>query len=273
MNALADMPAAANTPTRHFPVLERPNQHVGGRYALGMLAALGLHAAVIFGWPQKPVVMEQVEFAVEEADSSVEVSLVAALPAEEPVAEVPPEPMPVAPPPPVPEPIPEPVPEPPPVVEKPPEMTVPAPEPAPKPTPRPQVQPKPKAPKPPAPKPAPAARASGDGSSAIPGNDATTARASAGAKGAKPGYLRNPHPSYPEDARAAGHQGTVMLFVKVSAEGRVLAVRVSKSSGHPSLDERARSTVAARWMFKPAKAGGVAVSSEVIIPIRFTLNR
>ncbi len=267
MNALADMPAAPTTP-RHFPVLERPRQNVGGRYTLGLLAALGLHAAVIFGWPKAPVVMEQVEFAVEAADSSVEVSLVAALPAEEPVAEVvPPEPMPVVPPPP------EPVPEPMPVIEKPPEMTIPAPEPAPKPTPRPQVQPKPKTQKPPQPKPAPVARASGDGSSAVPGNDATTARASAGALGAKPGYLRNPHPSYPEDARAAGHQGTVTLFVKVSAEGRVLSVRVAKSSGYASLDERARSTVAARWAFKPAKAGGVAVASDVIIPIRFTLDR
>jgi protein TonB len=271
VNALAEMPAATTTP-RHFPTLERPNQRVAGRYALGMLAALGLHAAVIFGWPQKPVVMEQVEFAVEAADSSVEVSLVAARPAEEPVAEVvPPEPVPVEPPPPVP--VPEPMPEPPPVIEMPPEMTIPEPAPAPKPTPRPQVQPKPKAQKPPAPKPAPAARASGDGSSAVPGQDATTARASAGALGAKPGYLRNPHPSYPEDARAAGHQGEVRLYVKVSAEGRVLSVRVERSSGHASLDERARRTVANQWSFKPAKAGGVAVASDVVIPIRFTLNR
>ena len=271
MNALADMPAAPTTP-HHLPPQERPQQQTGRRYTLGLLAALGLHAAVIFGWPKAAVVMEQVEFAVESADSSVEVSLVAALPAEEPVAEVvPPEPKPVEPPPPVP--VPEPLPEPPPLIEKPPEIPIPEPEPEPKPTPRPQVQPKPKAQKPPLPKPAPAARASGDGSLAIPGNDATTARASAGALGAKPGYLRNPHPSYPEDARAAGHQGTVMLYVKVSAEGRVLSVRVSKSSGYRSLDERARSTVASQWSFKPAKAGGVAVAADVVIPIRFTLNR
>jgi protein TonB len=232
------MPAAPTTP-RHLPPLEIPQQQTGRRYTLGLLAALGLHAAAIFGWPKAPVVMEQVEFAVESADSSVEVSLVAALPAEEPVAEVVP----------------------------------PEPEPAPKPTPRPPVQPKPKAQKPPPRKPAPVARASGDGSSKIPGNDATTARASAGALGAKPGYLRNPHPSYPEDARAAGHQGTVMLYVKVNAEGRVLSVRISKSSGHPSLDERARSTVANQWSFKPAKAGGIAIAADVVIPIRFTLNR
>jgi protein TonB len=264
VNALAEMPVAVPPPA----ALERPSERARGTYALGLLAALGVHAAVIFGWPAPRVVMEQVEFGVEAADSSVEVSLVAALPAEEPVqaVEPPPEPpQPVVPPP-------EPIPEPPPVVlpEKPPEMTLP--EPAPKPTPLPRVAPKPKPQKAAPPKPVAPARASGDGSSAIPGNDATTARASAGALGAKPGYLRNPHPAYPEDARAAGHQGTVMLFVRVDENGRVLSVRVSGSSGFPSLDERARSTVANQWAFKPAKAGGVPVASDIIIPIRFTLN-
>jgi periplasmic protein TonB len=64
-----------------------------------------------------------------------------------------------------------------------------------------------------------------------------------------------------------------MLYVKVDANGRVLAVRVSRSSGFPSLDERARSTVAGQWSFKPAKAGGVPVAADIIIPIQFTLNK
>jgi protein TonB len=117
------------------------------------------------------------------------------------------------------------------------------------------------------------ARASGDGSSAIPGHDATTAKVSAGALGAKPGYLRNPHPAYPEEARAAGQQGVVTLYVRVDEQGRVASVRVSRSSGFSILDERARSTVANQWAFKPAKAGGIPIASDVIIPIRFTLDR
>jgi protein TonB len=233
--------------------------------------ALGLHAAIIFGWPPPKVAIQQVEFGVEAADTSVEVSLVAALPAEQPAqpVETPPEPpAPVTPPP-------EPIPEPPPVVtpDKPPEMTIPAPEPKPTPPPR-VVQQKPKPQQKEAPaKPAPPARATGDGSSAVPGNDATTAQASAGARSAKPGYLRNPHPSYPEDARAAGHQGTVTLYIKVDASGKVIAVRVSSSSGYASLDERARGTVANQWSFKPAMAGGVPIASDIIVPIKFTLNR
>ncbi len=250
------------------PHSERWKRSAPQPYTLGFLAALAVHALVIFAWPKREVRMEQVEFGVESADSSVEVALVAALPAEETVAvvEPPPETPPVQPP--LPEPVPEPLPLP--VPEKAPEMTLP--EPVSQPTPRPQIQPKPRPQKAPA-KPAPVARAAGDGSSKVPGNDATTARVSAGALGVKPGYLRNPHPAYPEQARAAGQQGTVHLFVQVNELGRVVAVRVSRSSGFPMLDERARSTVAGQWAFKPAKAGGVPVASEVIVPIRFTLGR
>jgi outer membrane biosynthesis protein TonB len=39
------------------------------------------------------------------------------------------------------------------------------------------------------------------------------------------------------------------------------------------LDERARSTVASRWQFKPARVGGQAVRSQIVVPIRFTLDR
>lgn len=256
MNALADSPAAVPL------TLARPSQN---SYALGLLAALAVHAAIIFGWPKPQLVIEQVEFGVEAADSSVEVALVAALPAEEPKETVEPPPVepPIVEPPPPP---PEVMPEPPPIPVKPLEMTIPEPAPAPQP-------PKPKLQKPAPPKPPRIARASGDGSSTIPGNDATTAKVSAGALSAKPGYLRNPHPAYPEEARAAGQQGLVTLSVQVDALGRVAAVRLVRSSGFPVLDERARSTVASRWAFKPAKSGGVPIASDVIIPIRFTLNR
>ena len=58
--------------------------------------------------------------------------------------------------------------------------------------------------------------------------------------GAKPAYLRNPHPAYPEEARAAHEQGVVTLRVNVNASGHVTNVRVVQSSGFPILDERAR---------------------------------
>jgi protein TonB len=245
--------------------LDSPSQT---RYLPGLLAAVLIHAAILFAIKERAPeqVSEQVEFGVDFADASVEVSLIAALPAEEvvdlPEPVVEPEPEPVV----VPEEV---IPEPPTVVEQAQEMVLPEPVA----TPKPIVQPKPKTavlkskPK------TRAARASGDGSSAVPGNDATTATASAGALSAKPGYLRNPHPAYPEEARKAGQQGVVMLRINVDAHGKPSSVQMVRSSGHPLLDERARSTVANQWSFKPAKVGGNAVPAQILVPIRFTLNR
>jgi len=245
-------------------------------YGLAAGMAVALHAAVLFAWEAKKVFVEPVEFGVEVGDSSVEVELVAALPAEVPeeapeadiVPEAPTEPEPVAEPPQDPE-----------AIDTPPEQVVeevvPEPQPPPPAEKEPEAVPEPPKPVKPAPRPkAPAARRpAGDGSSAVPGRDATTSASRAGAQSAKPGYLRNPHPSYPEAARTARQQGLVMVAVDVDAAGRPARVTVSRSSGYPLLDERARSTVANQWRFKPARVNGAAVASRVIIPIRFTLGR
>jgi protein TonB len=84
--------------------------------------------------------------------------------------------------------------------------------------------------------------------------------------------LRNPNPTYPEAARVAKLQGVVRLMINVDASGHVTSVRVTQSSGFAILDERARSTVAERWVFKAATSSGVPVPSEVVVPIRFTLE-
>lgn len=264
MNALAEMPIAARGAIASA-TLAPPRSR--GAYVTALCAALGIHAAILFAWPPPAPVPEPVEFAVEMADASVEVALVAALPAEDPAptVESPPEPMPPT----EPEPLPiaeQPAVETPPLAEMTrPEPTPPIPPESPRPEP-PKAQPKPRPP-------VRAARAAGNGSSAIPGHNETTATASAGAVSTQVGYLRNPHPAYPEAARAARQEGVVSLAVKVDARGSVIAVRVSRSSGFPLLDERARSTVSQRWKFRPAKVGGTAVATEVTIPIRFTLER
>jgi protein TonB len=252
-------PGAAAAPARRGGL--RP-QASRGSYVVALLVALAIHASLILFWPKPLPLEQQAEFDVEAGDASVDVSLVAALPAEEEQPkDTPPDPTPPSPPPEQKE---EQLPPPPPP-EKTPEMTIPEP-----PTPEKREQ----APQPPKAKPKPAVpRAVGDGSSKIPGSDATTAKAASGAITAKPAYLRNPHPAYPEEARAAKQQGVVTLRVNVDTAGHVVFLRVVQSSGFPILDERARSTVADKWVFKPATSGGIAVASEVMIPIRFTLER
>jgi protein TonB len=62
------------------------------------------------------------------------------------------------------------------------------------------------------------------------------------------------------------------LAVTVSPEGRPLQVSLAKSSGHPLLDEAA--LVAVRhWTFDPARASEIAVTSDVVVPVRFSLSQ
>lgn len=112
----------------------------------------------------------------------------------------------------------------------------------------------------------------GDGSSAVPGRDSTTMHTVGGALiEARPNYLKNPAPRYPEEARRAGQQGLVLLSAHVDEKGFAGDVSVKTSSGYALLDESALATVR-KWKFKPAKIGPMAVSSQVEIPVRFRLD-
>lgn len=81
----------------------------------------------------------------------------------------------------------------------------------------------------------------------------------------------NPKPPYPEIARRRGYEGQVRLEVEVLSDGTVGWVRVKSSSGYEVLDKSALETVKG-WKFIPARFGGVAVKSTVIIPITFKLK-
>jgi protein TonB len=113
----------------------------------------------------------------------------------------------------------------------------------------------------------------GDGSSPVPGLDATTRRAEGGALDgqARPNYLRNPPPPYPEQARRLQQEGLVKLRVQVTADGRASSVQIESSSGWPILDEAALRAVK-NWRFHPARVGGIPIPSTVTVPIRFELH-
>lgn len=84
-------------------------------------------------------------------------------------------------------------------------------------------------------------------------------------------YLQNPSPSYPRMSRRAGEEGTVMLRVRVLADGRPSSIDVAESSGHPRLDEAARETVR-NWRFTPARQGDTPIDSWLRVPIAFRLQ-
>ncbi len=123
---------------------------------------------------------------------------------------------------------------------------------------------------------APTVAAAAPSSSPSPG-PATTVRASAPAaqsggavSSARPRYHTNPRPDYPIPSLRRREEGIVLLNVLVQADGTPATISLNRSCGHPLLDRAALEAVH-RWTFEPARAGGVPVSSLVVVPVRFSL--
>lgn len=86
-----------------------------------------------------------------------------------------------------------------------------------------------------------------------------------------PAYLNNKPPEYPSMARKRGFEGKVILRVRVLSSGNPEELEIKDSSGYDILDEAALRAVR-EWKFKPATRGGKPVDSWVEIPIRFELR-
>jgi protein TonB len=86
----------------------------------------------------------------------------------------------------------------------------------------------------------------------------------------KPVLLSQPRPDYPEFARMAGLEGTVMVKVFVGVEGTVLDAQLVQSV-HPLLDNAALAA-ARRCRFDPGKQREVRVGTWVAVPYRFRLH-
>jgi len=75
-------------------------------------------------------------------------------------------------------------------------------------------------------------------------------------------------PTYPAEAQVNGWTGIPKIWAVISAEGKVLEVKLKESSGYAVLDQ-----AALRWMptqrYRPAMHDGVAVEATVIQPVRF----
>jgi protein TonB len=84
-----------------------------------------------------------------------------------------------------------------------------------------------------------------------------------------PAAFESVAPSYPEEARKAGVEGTVMVQALVLRDGSVGATRVVSSV--PGLDDAAMAAVRG-WHFKPAMAKGRPVAVWVAVPVRFRLH-
>ncbi len=87
----------------------------------------------------------------------------------------------------------------------------------------------------------------------------------------KPQTKSIPKPSYPELARQAGIEGQAVIDALVDVDGKIIDVKIRKSSGNTSLDEAAMN--AARGAeFTPAKQRDQLVRVWVSIPFKFSLT-
>jgi len=101
----------------------------------------------------------------------------------------------------------------------------------------------------------------------------TTARAAEAVvpPSAEADYVHNPPPTYPRMSRRLGEQGTVVLRVRISAQGLPEQVALRTSSGFARLDQAALDAVP-RWRFVPGQRNGVAEAMWFNVPVRFVLE-
>jgi len=85
---------------------------------------------------------------------------------------------------------------------------------------------------------------------------------------AKPNLVSSAPPSYPALAMAARVQGTVVLQVEISTEGRVQNIR--PLSGHALLNEAAIQAVR-QWTYKPFVLNGQTIPVTTTATVNFTL--
>jgi TonB family protein len=84
-----------------------------------------------------------------------------------------------------------------------------------------------------------------------------------------PQVIYKEEPEYSDEARKAHFQGTVVLAIEVSLDGRATGIRVVRSAGL-GLDERAIEAVR-RWRFVPAFSGDHAVVASAVVEVGFHL--
>lgn len=83
--------------------------------------------------------------------------------------------------------------------------------------------------------------------------------------------LSHAEPPYPAVSRQQNEEGTVMVRVTITAQGRVADAVLETSSGYSRLDEAAVKAVRT-WRFAPNSNSSGATTS-VLVPVKFQLNR
>ena len=87
----------------------------------------------------------------------------------------------------------------------------------------------------------------------------------------RPEVLFQPRPVYPEQARRAGDEGTVVVESIIDQEGCVTNVRLLKEQPHGLAD--AAENAVRRWVFKPATLAGEPVKVFYVLTVNFQVQK
>jgi periplasmic protein TonB len=88
---------------------------------------------------------------------------------------------------------------------------------------------------------------------------------------ADPTFDRNAPIIYPALAIQKGYEGTVLLRVRIAADGRVADVQIVQSSGYTILDDAALESVRTR-RGRPAYSAGLPIEKTALFPVVFQLH-
>lgn len=81
--------------------------------------------------------------------------------------------------------------------------------------------------------------------------------------------LKKVTPDYPQIARAAGTQGTVVLEATISTTGSIENLRVVSG---PALLRQAALSAVAQWQYRPYTLNGRPVEVETTVNVVFKMN-
>lgn len=102
-----------------------------------------------------------------------------------------------------------------------------------------------------------------------PGGKTTRVRVGGDVQAGK--LISKVQPQYPEAAKAAGSQGTVVLHAVIGMDGTVLSLRVVNDKVDPEL-ARASIESVAKWRYSPTLLNGQPIEVETTIEVNFTLQ-
>jgi protein TonB len=80
------------------------------------------------------------------------------------------------------------------------------------------------------------------------------------------------HKEYPRSARLRRIEGAVLLYFAIDRDGRLLAYRIERSSGHPMLDKETIAMITRAQPLPPIPNDMSRDRLEVVVPVQFSLR-